>query len=68
MLKVKTDKLESKSEVCTFVGYPKGTKGWLFYNPREQKVLVSTNAVFLEEDYMIDWKSLKNDILEEIQG
>ena len=46
MLKVKLDKLESKSEVCTFEGFPKGTKGWLFYNPRGQKVLVSTNAVF----------------------
>lgn len=66
VLKVKIDKLESKSEVCTFVGYPKQTKGWIFYNPREQKVLVSTNAVFLEEDYMIDRKSLKKVILEEI--
>ena len=35
VLNVKTDKLESKSEMCTFVGYPKGTKGWIFYNPRE---------------------------------
>jgi len=39
----------------------------LFYNPREQKVLVNTNEVFLEEDYMIDWKTLENVILEEIQ-
>ena len=30
-------------------------------------MLVSTNAVFLEEDYMMDWKSFKNVILEEIQ-
>lgn len=67
VLKVKTDKLESKSEVCTFVGYPKGTKGWIFYNPREQKMLVSTNAVFLEEDYMIGRKYLEKVILEEIQ-
>ncbi|XXG53381.1 hypothetical protein AAC387_Pa03g1479 [Persea americana] len=66
VLKVKMDKLESKSEVCTFVGYPKGTKRWTFYNLREQKVLVSTNAVFLEEDYMIDQKSLEKVILEEI--
>lgn len=61
------DKLESKSEVCTFVRYPKGTKGWLFYNPREQKVLVSTNAVFLKEDYMADRKTLEKVILEDIQ-
>ena len=62
-----TDKLESKSEVCTFAGYPKGTKGWLLYNPKEQKVFVSTNAIFLEEDYMIDQKFLENVILEEIR-
>ena len=67
VLKVKTEKLEIMSEVCTFIGYPNGTKGWLFYNPREQKVLVSTNAVFLEEDYMNDRKSLENVVLEEIR-
>ena len=67
VLKIRADKLELKSEVCTFVEYPKGTKGWLFYNPREQKVLVSTNAAFLEEDYMIDWKTLEKVVMEEIQ-
>ena len=67
MLKVKTDKLESKLEVCTFIGYPKRAKGWLFYNSKEQKVLISTNALFREEDYMIDRKSSENVILEEIQ-
>ena len=30
-------------------------------------MLVSTNAVFLEEDYMIDQKSLEKIILKEIQ-
>ena len=30
-------------------------------------MLIGTNAVFLEEDYMIDWKSLEKVILEEIQ-
>ena len=32
----KTEKLDAKLELCYFVGYPKGTKGWLFYNPREK--------------------------------
>ena len=41
-------KLDARSEVCLFVGYPRGTKGYLFYNPKEQRVLVSTNARFLE--------------------
>lgn len=66
VLKRKTDKLESRSEICNFVGYPKGTKGWLFYNPKENRVFVSTNAVFLEEDYMMDQKLRKNVDLSEL--
>ena len=31
-------------------------KGYMFYDPQDQRVLVSTNACFLEEDYMIDNK------------
>ena len=47
-------KLEARSEVCQFVDYPRRTKGYLFYDLKEQRVLVSTNTRFLEEDYMID--------------
>ena len=53
VLKENTRKLETKLELYNFIGYPKGTKGWLFYNPREQIVLVSTNTIFLEDDYII---------------
>ena len=35
------------------MGYPKETKGCLFYDPKEQRVLVSTNTRFLEQDYML---------------
>ena len=28
-------KLEARSEVGLFVGYPRGTKGYLFYDPKE---------------------------------
>ena len=28
-------KLEARLEVGLFVGYPRGTKGYLFYDPRE---------------------------------
>ena len=56
MLKGKMSKLETRSEVCYFIGYPKGTFGWYFYDPREQKVFVSTNAIFLEDDYIINHK------------
>ncbi|CAA0810109.1 Unknown protein, partial [Striga hermonthica] len=44
MLRTDTDKLESRIEVRLFVGYPKETKGGLFYSPEDQKVIVSTNA------------------------
>ena len=30
-------KLDARSEVCIFVGYPKGTKGGYFYNQKEIK-------------------------------
>ena len=47
VLKRDPSKLEAMIDVCLFVGYLKGTKGYLFYNPHEQKVIVSTNAQFL---------------------
>ena len=53
--------------MLVFVGYPKGTKGYIFYDPQDQKVFVSTNARFLEEDYMIDNKSKSKIILEEMR-
>ena len=52
VLKGKLDKLEPKSEACLFVGYPKETRGYLFYSHIDNKVFVSTNAKFLENDYM----------------
>ena len=38
-----------------FVGYPKGTIGGLFYSHKDNKVFVSTNAKFLENDFMNDY-------------
>ena len=52
VLKGKPDKLEPKSKVCLFVGYPKETRGYLFYSHIDNKVFVSTNAKFLENDYL----------------
>ena len=49
-------------------GLPQGTKGYLFYDPQEQKVIVSTNVRFLEEDYMINNKPKLKTILEELRG
>ena len=68
VLKRDPSKLEARSEVCLFVAYPRGTKGYLFYNPKEQRVLVSTNAHFLEEDYMIYNKPRSNVVLDELRA
>ena len=56
VLKKDHGKLEAMAIVFLFVGYPKGTKGYMFYDPQEQRVLVSTNVCFLEDDYIIDNK------------
>ena len=34
-LKSNPSKLESRTDICLFVDYPKGTKGYLFYDPQE---------------------------------
>ena len=60
--------MEARSEVCLFVGYPKRTKDDLFYNPNDQKVFVSTNVIYLEEDYMMNHKPRSQIVLEEMAG
>ncbi|KAL0402133.1 UNVERIFIED_CONTAM: hypothetical protein Slati_4243200 [Sesamum latifolium] len=48
------DKLDSRSSLCRFIGYPKKTAGYYFYDPSEQKIFVSRNAVFLKKDFLAD--------------
>ncbi|KAL0420415.1 UNVERIFIED_CONTAM: hypothetical protein Slati_3064400 [Sesamum latifolium] len=48
------DKLDSRSSLCRFIGYPKETAGYHFYDPAEQKVFVSRNAVFFEKGFPSD--------------
>ena len=68
VLRQKTSKLASRSELCLFVGYPKGTKGYIFYSPSDKKRFVSTNARFLEEDYIKSMKPRSELVLEELLG
>src|SRR4051812_3033428 len=42
------DKLTPKSDTCIFVGYPRETLGYYFYNREEGKVYVARSGVFLE--------------------
>ncbi|KAK8988353.1 hypothetical protein V6N11_061111 [Hibiscus sabdariffa] len=60
-------KLEPKSQKCTFVGYPKETKGYYFYNPKENKVFVARTRVFLEKQFLSNKGSGRNVELEEVQ-
>ena len=49
-----------------FIRYSKGTRGGIFYNSKEKKVIVSTHAAFLEEDYMNNFKPRSKEVLEEL--
>ena len=49
-----------------FVGYPKGTVGGLFYSHKNNKVFASTNARFLENDYMNDYTPRSRIVLAEM--
>ena len=49
-----------------FVGYPKGTRGGLFYSHSEKKVFTSTNATFQENDYVQNFKHRNKVVLEEM--
>ncbi|KAL0413066.1 UNVERIFIED_CONTAM: hypothetical protein Sradi_1508300 [Sesamum radiatum] len=45
------DKLDSRSNLCKFIGYPKETAGHYFYDSAKEKVFVSRNAVFLKKGF-----------------
>ena len=68
VLRKEPHKLESRTEVCCFIGYPKGTRCGLFYSSSEKKVIVSTNAKFLEEDYVNNFKPKSKVILKELDS
>lgn len=53
-------------ELCMFVGYPKGINSDLFYNSKEQIIIVSTHATFLEESYMNNFKPRSKKVHKEI--
>ena len=68
VLRKEPHKLESHTEVCLFIGYPKKTRGGIFYIFLEKKVIVSTNAKFFEEDYVNNFKPKSKIILEELDS
>jgi hypothetical protein len=62
-----SDKLTPKLDKCFFVGYPRETKGYYFYNKAEGKVLVARNGVFMEKEFLSKGVSGSKVQLEEIQ-
>ena len=62
-----SNKMEPKSDKCPFVGYPKETEGYYFYNPIENKVFVAQNGVFLEREFISKGTSGSKVQLEEVR-
>jgi hypothetical protein len=62
-----SDKLTPKSDKYFFVGYPRETKGYYFYNKAEGKVFVSCNGVFMVKEFLSKGVSGSKVQLEEIQ-
>ena len=62
-----SNKLDPKSDKFHFVGNPKETKGYYFYNPIENKVFVARNGVFLEREFISKGTSGSKVQLEEVR-
>src|SRR6516162_1537027 len=63
-----SQKLQPKSDKCLFVGYPKETKGYYFYHPQDNKVIVVLHAVFLEREFINVMNNGRKVELDENQG
>src|SRR5664279_5100825 len=66
--RLQSDKLNPKSDKCVFVGYPRETLGYYFYNPEAGKVFVARNVVFLEKEFLSRKDGASRVRLEEIRG
>ena len=47
------DKVEAKSDMCLFIGYPKETIRYQFCNTLEQNLFVAKYIVFLEKELLL---------------
>ena len=61
------DKLEQRSVKCIFVGYPKETMGYYFYNPSENTVKVARYAEFFETKLIAQGNNGRIVELDEVQ-
>ena len=61
------NKLEARSTKCIFVGYPRDSMGYYFYDPTEQKVFVARKGEFMETKFLKEETSCRTVELEEDQ-
>lgn len=66
MLKENQNKFGSRSEICLFIRYLKGTRDYYLYSQYDMKVFISTTVIFLEDDYIENHKPQSKIILEEL--
>ena len=66
MKKLQHNKLEPKSEKCVFIGYPKETVGYTFYQRSEGKIFVAKNEYFLENEFLLKEVSGRKVELDEV--
>src|ERR1043165_6605409 len=64
--KLPPDKLKSKADKCIFVGYPKETCGYTFYNQSEGKTFVTKTGHFLEKEFLLKELSRRKTYLDEV--
>jgi hypothetical protein len=64
--KLQPDKIETKSEKCIFVGYPRETIGYTFYHLAEGKTFVAKTGTFLEKEFLAKGVSGRKVELDEI--
>ena len=54
------------AEKCIFVGYPKETIGYIFYNPTEGKTFVAKSGTFLDKEFLTKGVSGRKVELDEV--
>ena len=61
-----TDKLQSRTELCKFLRYPRETIGYYFYRLEEQLIFFAKRVIFLEDKYLLRRDSGSKVVLEEV--